>query len=185
MGKYKIILVDSDVISHFIAVGMIDRLDEILAPNLLFLVEDVYKEVIRHPLDSDRKNKVDSWIANKRITKIPFPFNNEKVREEFYRIKKAYPMLDYGERACMAMARFGREVIASSNFKDIKQYAENYGVEYIGCVDILFIALHKAVFTLEQCNRFIADATRINHARFPVRKIEDYSPDRDLGWFLK
>ena len=83
MGKYKIILVDSDVISHFIAVGMIDRLDEILAPNLLFLVEDVYKEVIRHPLDSDRKNKVDSWIANKRITKIPSRLTTKKFARNF------------------------------------------------------------------------------------------------------
>ena len=88
MARYRIILVDSDVISHFIAVGMIDRLDEILAPNLLFLVDDVYHEVIRHPLDSNRKEKVDSWITSKHITRIPFPFSNEKIRTEFYRIKK-------------------------------------------------------------------------------------------------
>ena len=136
MAKYRIVLLDSDVISHFIAVGMIDRLDEILAPNLLFLVDDVYNEVIRHPLDSNRKAKVDSWIASKHITRIPFPYGNEKIRTEFYRIKKAYPMLDPGERACMA-------------------------------------------------NQFIADAIRINHACFPVQRLEDYVPDRDLTWFLR
>ena len=100
MAKYRIVLLDSDVISHFIAVGMIDRLDEILAPNLLFLVDDVYYEVIRHPLDSNRKDKVDSWITGKHITRIPFPFSNEKIRTEFYRIKKAYPMLDPGPHCC-------------------------------------------------------------------------------------
>lgn len=185
MARYRIILVDSDVISHFIAVGMIDRLDEILAPNLLFLVDDVYHEVIRHPLDSNREEKVDSWITSKHITRIPFPFSNEKIRTEFYRIKKAYPMLDSGERACMAMARFARETIASSNFKDIKQYAEDYGIDYIGCIDILYIAWKRGLLTLEQCNQFIADAVLINHARFPVQKLEDYVPDRDLTWFLR
>ena len=94
-------------------------------------------------------------------------------------------MLDPGERACMAMARFARETIASSNFRDIKQYAEDYGIDYIGCIDILYIAWKRGLLTLEQCNQFIADAIRINHARFPVQRLEDYVPDRDLTWFLR
>lgn len=184
MGKYRIILVDADVVSHFLVAGRINELSVILAPNLVFIVDNVYNEAIRHPSDPDRKTKVDTWIKECKITRIPFPFANEKVRMEFYRIKKDYPMLDEGERACMAMSRYCKEVIASSNFNDIKQYAEDNGIEYIGCIDILYVAWKNGLFSSVDCNNFINTALTINHARFPVFRIEDYQPDRDLSLFL-
>ena len=184
MARYKIILVDSDVISHFISVGQIDCLSEILKPNPLFVVDNVYKEIIRHPSDTQRKDKVDAWIKKSKINRIPFPFLNENIKLEFYRIKKVYGIkIGDGERACMAMARYGKEVIASSNFNDIKEYAEANGIEYIGCLDILYIAWKRGYFTKEQCNSFITSAVKINNARFPVNDIESYIPDRDLSFY--
>lgn len=184
MARYKIILVDSDVISHFISVGQIDCLSEILKPNLLFVVDNVYNEIIRHPSDTHRKEEVDGWIKRCKINKIPFPFLNENIRLEYYKIKKDYGIkIGDGERACMAMARYGKEVIASSNFRDIKEYAEINGIEYIGCLDILYIAWKKGYFTKEQCNSFIIGAVMINNACFPVNDIELYEPDRDLSFY--
>lgn len=184
MGKYKIVLADSDVISHFLVAGKIERLSEILNPNLLFVVDDVYQEVIKHPIDQDRKTKIDTWIEACKITRIPFPFRNEQVRMEFYRLKKESPLLGAGERACMSMARYCHEVIASSNFRDVKSYADANGIEYIGCMDILYIAWKKGLFSAEDCHNFIAVAIRENQARFPVLKIEDYLLDRDLSSFI-
>lgn len=184
MANYKIVLVDTDVISHFIATGNISRLAKILEPNILYVLDMVYEEACRHPWDTDRKKKVDAWLSSIKSKPISFPYHVEKVREEFYRIKKEDGLKDKGERACMAMARFNHEVLASSNFSDIKTYCDANGIEYLGCIDILFIALKKGLMTETECDAFISDAIAFNHARFPVNAIKDYVPDRDLsGWY--
>lgn len=186
MAKYKIVLVDTDVISHFIATGNISRLAKIFEPNILVVLDMVYEEACRHPWDNDRKEKVDAWLSSIKSKPIPFPFHVENVKKEFYRIKKEDGLRDKGERACMAMARYGHEVIASSNFSDIKAYCDANGIAYLGCLDILFIAMQKGLMTEEECDAFINDAIALNHARFPVNVMKDYAPDRDLSeWCRK
>lgn len=51
MARAKVILVDADVISHFIATGHIYELNEILSPHQLYVVENVYQEATYHPYD--------------------------------------------------------------------------------------------------------------------------------------
>lgn len=178
MAKNKVILVDADVISHFMATGFIDRLTEILYPHTVLVVENVYKEAGYHPTNPNRKQEVDDWMQRCRVGKIAFPYINENVRKEFYRLKKECPLLGEGERACMSMARFGHESIASSNFRDVAPYCEANDIEYIGTLDILVIAMKKEILTSSICNRFIADAIAKNKARFPVNDITKYiAPD--------
>lgn len=55
MAKNKVILVDADVISHFMATGFIDKLTEILNPHTVLVVENVYKEAGYHPTNPNRK----------------------------------------------------------------------------------------------------------------------------------
>lgn len=52
MARAKVILVDADVISHFIATDHIYELNEILSPHQLYIVDNVYKEVTYHPSSS-------------------------------------------------------------------------------------------------------------------------------------
>lgn len=179
--RNKAILVDTDVISHFIATGNIDHLSEIFRPHTLLIVENVYKEATHHPGEIDRKQKIDDWIKRCKITRISFPQFNENVRKEFYRIKKESPLLGDGERACMSIARFGQEVVASSNFRDVAPYCEANGIEYVGTLDILVIAMQKGIYTAEDCNKFITDAQGLNEAKFPVNDINMYS-HRDLSF---
>ena len=70
MARAKVILVDSDVISHFIAAGHIYDLDKILSPHHLLIVEQVYNEATYHPWDDSRKGEVDSWLAKSRECKL-------------------------------------------------------------------------------------------------------------------
>ena len=72
MARAKVILVDSDVISHFIAAGHIYDLDKILSPHHLLIVEQVYNEATYHPWDDSRKGEVDSWLAKSKAEKIVF-----------------------------------------------------------------------------------------------------------------
>lgn len=183
MAKNKVILIDADVISHFIATNRIDMLTVILAPHAVYVVDNVYKEATWHPTDSQRKAKVDAWMTRCKVTHIGFPYMNEHIKKEFYRLKKASPLLGEGERACLSIARFGHEVVASSNFRDVASYCDAFGIEYIGTLDILAIAIRKGIYTAEDCNCFIADAINLNKARFPVTDITHYVPTRDLSDF--
>ena len=98
-------------------------------------------------------------------------------------MKHKDPKLGDGERACMAIAKYGGETIASSNFRDVAEYCEVNKIEYIGVLDILTIAKDKGYWTSEQCNQLINDAIATNQAKFPVGRIEDYKSDKDLSSF--
>lgn len=41
MARAKVILVDADVISHFVATGHIFELNDILSPHYLYVVDNV------------------------------------------------------------------------------------------------------------------------------------------------
>lgn len=183
MARVKVILVDADVISHFIVTEHISELNHILEPHQLYVVENVYREATRHPSDINRKKKVDEWIANSKTCMIKFPSRNQNIKREFYKLKHDNGLLGDGECACMAMARFGQEVIASSNFRDVAPYCDANGIEYIGVMDILQIAINKKYWTVDQCNQFINVAILKNNARFPVNRIENYKTDIDLQEF--
>lgn len=183
MARAKVILVDADVIAHFMATGHILELNAILSPHQLYVVENVYREAIRHPSDVNRRQKVDEWIANSKTRVINFPCQNQKVKREFYKLKHDNGLLGDGECACMAMARYGQETIASSNFRDVAPYCDANGIEYIGVMDILQIASNNGYWTVDQCNQFILDAIKENNARFPVDRMEDYKTEKDLGEF--
>lgn len=183
MARAKVILVDADVISHFIATGHIYELNEILSPHQLYVVDNVYREATRHPSDDRRKEKVDEWLSKSKACRVLFPSLNLNVKKEFFRLKHKNRLLGDGECACMAMARFGREVIASSNFRDVAPYCDANDIEYIGVMDILLIAMNKGYWDAIQCNQFMMDALRENNARFPKSRIEDYKTDKDLSEF--
>lgn len=119
MARAKVILVDADVISHFIATDHIYELNEILSPHQLYIVDNVYKEATYHPSDKERKNKVDEWLKKSKACRIGFPKLNRKIMAEFFKLKRDNKLLGDGECACMAMARFDQEAIASSNFRDV------------------------------------------------------------------
>lgn len=78
MARAKVILVDADVISHFIATDHIYELNEILSPHQLYIVDNVYKEATYHPSDKERKNKIDEWLKKSKACRISFPKLNRK-----------------------------------------------------------------------------------------------------------
>lgn len=116
------------------------------------------------------------------VRQISFP-SRDSIRMEFFRLKHENRLLGDGECACMAMARYGQETIASSNFRDVAPYCTTNHIDYIGVLDILQIAINKKYWTMEQCNKFLEDAVLVNNARFPTCQMENYQPTIDLGSF--
>lgn len=179
----KIVLLDADVISHFIACGELLYLHKILEPYPLKILDNVYKEISRI---HSRKSILDKVIHSaNNISVIPFPIKNIDIKKEYARIKKENPLIGDGERACMAVARFNKNIIASSNFRDIAPYCTKFKIPYLGTLDILYIAWKKGVFSEKRCKKFILDAKNINNARFPngIISISDYNPN-DLTIFI-
>jgi len=168
----KKILLDTDVISHFIATGEILYLTKIVSPFEIIILENVYQEATRI---SKRKLHVDNWIRLNKISVIPFPVDID-VKKEYFKIKKENPLIGDGERACMAVAKYNRDIIASSNFKDIASYCIANTIDYLGTLDLLVLAVEKGIFDESRCDEFIANAKSINNARFPigVNRIADY-----------
>jgi len=170
--EVKIILLDADVISHFIACGELEFLPKILEPHKLVILDNVYKEISRINM---RKLFLDAEIKkNNNISVMPFPKDNMDIKREFARIKRENALIGEGERACMAVARFDKNVIASSNFRDIVPYCEKYKILYLGTLDILTVALMKGIFDEKRCDSFIVTAKEKNNARFPNGSISDY-----------
>lgn len=177
----KIILLDADVISHFISCSEIIYLPKILEPHRIVILENVYSEVSRI---HSRKTVLDNLLASARnISKQPFPISNIDIKKEYALIRKKNPLIGDGERACMAVAKYTENVIASSNFRDIIPYCKENSIYYLGTLDILTIALNKGIFDIERCNLFIETARSKNNAKFPtyVKEITEYKA-QDLSF---
>ena len=63
----KIVLLDADVISHFIACSELLFLHKILSPHSIKILDDVYREIARIP---SRKLVLDNLIATIREVEI-------------------------------------------------------------------------------------------------------------------
>jgi len=177
----KIILLDCDVISHFIANNALNDLPQILAPHHCTVLDYVYKEVAVKPM---RLAFLDSLIRSGQIQKMDFPEDLE-INTEFAKIKSKNPLIGDGERACMAVARYQENVVASSNFRDIAPYCDANNILYLGTLDILSIAARKGIYDEIQCDAFIQSAlpsTR-DKANFPkgVTAMRFYPP-KDLSF---
>lgn len=174
----KIVLLDADVISHFISCNEILFLHKILNPHAIVILDNVYREVSRIP---SRKIILDNLLKSIRAVSImPFPIGDIEIKKEFALIKRNNPLIGDGERACMAVAKYNQNIIASSNFRDIAPYCKANNIPFLGTLDILTVALQKGIFDSARCNSFITTARVVNNARFPlgVKTINDYkAPD--------
>lgn len=175
----KIILLDCDVISHFIVNDSLNDLPRILAPHQCVVLDYVYNEVAARPM---RLAFLEPLIKSDRIRRMDFPEDVE-INKEFARIKSKKPLIGDGERACMAIARFKKDVIASSNFRDVAPYCNEHNILYLGTLDILSVAAIKGIYGEEKCDNFIQSALKYNKACFPkgVTAMRFYSP-KDLSF---
>lgn len=178
-STHKIILLDCDLISHFIANSAINDLPQILSPHKCVVLDYVYSEVAARPM---RLAFLQPLIDSGSIMKMAFPEDVE-INKEFARIKSNKPIIGDGERACMAVARFTQDVVASSNFRDIAPYCTENRIFYLGTLDILSVAAIKGIYSEKQCDDFITTAIKYNKAKFPsgVTAMKYYIP-KDLSF---
>jgi predicted nucleic acid-binding protein len=169
----KIILIDADVVSHFIEEGEILYLPKIF-PFKIYILDKVMRELERFP---KRKHEVENLINLKLLFQIPFPANQHEIVKEYYYIKEKLFKGD-GESACLAMARHNKNILASNNLRDIKSYCEMHKIVYLTTMHFLCFALQKGIFDESRCDAFIS-VIKNKNGRLPVTKMSDfYCPDK-------
>lgn len=171
----RIILIDADVVSHFITGGEIHNLMHIF-PIPIKILDKVYAELERF---KKRKTEVENLVTQKILEIIPFPEEDEEIKKEYFNIKKLQFKGD-GESACMAVAKFQKHILASSNLKDTQHYCRLHGIDYLTTMDFLCEALRIGMFSEERCDRFIS-AVLTAKSKLPVVKMKDY-PCRKLDF---
>lgn len=165
--KDKKILLDSDVIRHFIKGDALLSLLQIF-PNRLVMLKNVTEELCR---SKSLSMMISNFIAFNKIEEMDFPNHD-------YRIVKAYAELiaegrGDGESSIMAVARYNNHIVASSNLRDIKSYCNTHQIEYLTTMDVLVIALNNGLFSEAECDEFI-QKVKNRGSKLPVNTIKEY-----------
>jgi hypothetical protein len=167
-NRSRIILIDADVVSHFITGGAILYLP-VIFPNKIKVLDKVYAELERFP---KRKKEIDNLLNFKLLELIRFPEDNDAIKREYAHIRKMM-FKGEGEAACLAVVRFSNDIIASSNLRDIVHYCKMHSIDYLTTMDFLCEGLKKGILTEQQCDEFI---TRVKAAsgKLPVSRMKEH-----------
>ena len=149
--KLKIVL-DTDVVLHFMKGGRLSLLLDIFASECEYVMLSTTYDEIRN---RDQKNQIDNHInLLKNLTKVEFNPTGE--------MRRVYAMLTSqfgkGESACMAYCQFEHHVIGSNNTRDIREYCNNYGISYLTTGDFLYYAIKRGKMIESEAAQLIADA---------------------------
>lgn len=164
----KIILIDADVVSHFIIAGEILYLPKIF-PYKIYVLDKVMKELERFP---KRKVEVDNLINMNLLFPMDFPEKEHEILKEYLWIRKSR-FYGEGESACLAVAKHHKNIVASNNLRDVKEYCKMHGIVYLTTMHFLCYALQKGIFDKERCDRFI-HTVKTEKGKLPVWKMADY-----------
>lgn len=166
------ILVDADVVSHFVTADESLVFNTIFPKRRIVMLDKVHAELQQWPSENFR-TRVAMLLSKKIIRLINFPEDNEVIVREYAWIKTMLFKGD-GESACLAFVRYSKDVLASSNLKDIKSYCTMHKIDYLTTMDFLCEAFRQGVFDLPRCNRFI-QPVKTAGGKLPVDSMKEYN----------
>lgn len=163
-GEPKILL-DCDVIIHFLKGGKILELPTIF-PGRFVMLDKVQKELNKR---NSNALAIGFFLAAGSVPLIPMPTDQDIVKE-YLMLKKS---MDDGEAACLAVAKFKKEYVASSNITQITTYCVANGIIFYTTMDLLQEATIKGIMTDAECNTFIQEVKN-KQSRLPCNTITEY-----------
>lgn len=173
--KTKIVL-DADVIIHFIKAGQFSLLLDIFPEYQYLILDVVYDEVTVNRLTKTQIDNTLKFFAS-RIVNIKFDPKGES-RFEYARLRNTL-LLGKGESACMVYCRDNKDVLGSSNLKDIKEYCTNHQITYLTTIDFLYYAFIRKKMTKEDVGAFISEVIS-KGSKLPSVDIEKYIPTSSI-----
>lgn len=164
--KTKIVL-DADVIIHFIKAECFSVLPDIFPEYEYLILDVVYNEIARH---AQTKNFIDKYIHYiPKIRQEIFAPTGESIKE-FFRLQRT---LGKGESACMIYCRDNKDVLGSSNLKDIKEYCSQHGITYLTTLDFLYYAYCRKKLSAAECDDFMRKVNA-SGSKLPIVDITRY-----------
>ena len=170
-AKTKIVL-DADVIIHFVKGQRFSTLIDIFPEYLYIILDVVYDEVT---VNRTTKTQLDNTLAffSSRISKTKFDPKGMS-RLEYARLRSTL-LLGKGESACMVFCRDNNDVLGSSNLRDIKDYCEANRITYLTTLDFLYYAFVRKKMTESEVSEFIAQVVA-KGSKLPAVDIRSYIP---------
>ncbi len=168
----RVILIDADVVSHFATANEADSLSLIFPQNPIHMLDKVHAELQRWA-SPKMLSKLSDLLSKKKIHLMSFPEEDEIIKKEYAWIKSMQFKGD-GESACLAVAKYRKNIIASSNLRDIKTYCKTHNIDYLTTMDFLCEALKIGLFEEARCNNFISSVLAAN-SKLPVNKMSEYT----------
>ena len=159
------ILLDCDVVIHFLKGGRILELPTIF-PGRFVMLDKVYNELMKR---SSNFLAIEIFLRTSGVPVMPMPTDPVIVKEYFILRK----LMDDGESACLSVARYKGEYVASSKITQITSYCQTHGIVCYTTMDILKEAVVKGVMTEAEADQFIQDVIS-RGSRLPNIKINDY-----------
>ncbi|MBA7525710.1 hypothetical protein ES705_17863 [subsurface metagenome] len=147
----KKILLDADVISHFIKGDQLNFLPQIF-PNKLLILDIVKQEISRR---SGWDQVIQQFIDNTDVQVVAFPQEIEFLKEYAHLTSTGGHALGKGESACLVYCRYNKDILASRNLKDILRYRDFHNIEYLTTKEILVEGYNKGILSEKDCNDFI------------------------------
>lgn len=174
-AKTKIVL-DADVIIHFVKAGQFSLLLDIFPEYQYIILDVVYDEVT---VNKATKTQIDNTLKflSARIANVTFAPNGES-RLEYARLRSTL-LLGKGESACMVYCRDNQDVLGSSNLKDIKEYCSQNQITYLTTLDFLYYAYIRKRMSKVEIDAFIKDV-RAKGSKLPDADIEKYLPTSQI-----
>lgn len=174
-AKTKIVL-DADVILHFIKATQFSLLLDIFPEYDYLMLDVVYDEVT---VNRNTKVQIDNTLRfmSKRLSCVKFDPKGES-RFEYARLRSKL-LFGKGESACMVYCRDNNDVLGSSNLRDIKEYCDENRITYLTTIDFLYYAFLKKKMTKAEIYSFIA-TVKANGSNLPDVDIEHYVPTSQI-----
>lgn len=167
-NKTKIVL-DSDVIIHFIKGDCSTLLFDIFPEYQYLILDVVYDELSKNTQTRTVIDNIAKLMPDK-LQKIQFRPAGVMMREYAQLLRT----LGRGESACMIYCYDNKDVLGSSNLRDIKEYCASHDITYLTTLDFLYYAYVRQKMTKEECDEFIQKVV-CKGSKLPVVDISKYS----------
>ena len=165
--KTKIVL-DSDVLIHFIKADSVTLLLNIFPEYSYIILDVVYDELKKHNETRTVIDNICRFFAE-RIASEKFAPKGLMLRE-YARLQSK---LGKGESACMVYCLEHQDVLGSSNLRDIKDYCAANNITYLATLDFLYYAFIRGKMSADECNAFIA-TVNAKGSKLPQIDIQTY-----------
>jgi len=159
------IALDADVVIHLVKANKLQLLHELFKRRLVVL------DVVLNELFKNHKTRVEveGLFRLGFIEEIEFP---KKWMGELLQIDKK--AIGLGEKATLIYCKNEKNIIASSNTRDILDYCKTKNISYISTLDIFVIAIRKGKLTREEANKLIKVITKNNGSYLCCKTIEEH-----------